>query len=183
MLLYLHGFRSVGLCYKGKQVVTFAPDVLTPNLSYVPTLAIALAESLIAEYSKTHKICLIGSSLGGYYATFLAQKYHLKAVLVNPVIDAYKTLLPAIGRVNVPYQKTSFFWSLNLVESLKQYFVDSITPELYCVLLQKGDQVLDYRIAAHKFKDSKLIIQEGGSHHFDNFMSQKDTILKWAEEN
>ena len=88
MLLYLHGFRSVGLCYKGKQIITFAPDALTPNLSYVPTLAIALAESLIAEYSKTHKICLIGSSLGGYYATFLAQKYHLKAVLVNPVIDA-----------------------------------------------------------------------------------------------
>ncbi|WP_297810235.1 YqiA/YcfP family alpha/beta fold hydrolase [uncultured Helicobacter sp.] len=182
MLLYLHGFRSIGLCYKGKQIATFAPNVLTPNLPYVPTLAIKLLESLILQYSKTHKICLIGSSLGGYYATFLAQKYQFKAVLINPVIDACKTLLPAIGKVNVPYNKTSFFWSLDLVESLKQYRVDFITPELYCVLLQSGDQVLDYRVAAQKFKDSKLIIEKGGSHHFDNFISQKDTILKWAEE-
>lgn len=182
MLLYLHGFRSVGLCYKGKQIAAFAPNVLTPNLPYVPTLAINLIESLILKHSQSHKICLVGSSLGGYYATFLAQKYNLKAVLINPVIDAYRTLLPAIGRIYVPYNQSSFFWSLDLVESLKQYFVDSITSELYCVLLQSGDQVLDYRIAAQKFKDSKLIIEEGGSHHFDNFASQKDTILKWAEE-
>lgn len=182
MLLYLHGFRSVGLCYKGKLIASFAPNALTPNLPYVPDLAISLAESLILEHSKENKICLVGSSLGGYYATFLAQKYHLKAVLVNPVIDAYKTLLPAIGRIDVTYNNTSFFWSLDLVESLKKYFVDSITPELYCVLLQSGDQVLDYRIAAQKFKDSKLIIEEGGSHHFDNFIAQKDTILQWEKE-
>ncbi|WP_245596253.1 YqiA/YcfP family alpha/beta fold hydrolase [Helicobacter rodentium] len=180
VLLYLHGFRSVGLCYKGKQIASFAPDSLTPSLSYVPDLAIACAEGLIKKYG-AQNLCLIGSSLGGYYATYLAEKYAIKAVLVNPVINAYKTLLPAIGQVNVSYNNTSFFWSLNLVESLKKYFVDSITPELYCVLLQSGDQVLDYRIAAQKFKDSKLIIEEGGSHHFDNFISQKNTILEWAE--
>ena len=74
VLLYLHGFRSVGLCYKGKQIASFAPNSLTPNLPYVPDLAISYAESLIQKYG-AQNLCLIGSSLGGYYATFLAEKY------------------------------------------------------------------------------------------------------------
>ena len=91
MLLYLHGFRSVGLCYKGSLIASFAPNALTPNLPYVPDLAIELIENFIKKYQKTQKICLVGSSLGGYYATFLAEKYQLKAVLINPVINAYQT--------------------------------------------------------------------------------------------
>lgn len=179
MLLYLHGFRSVGLCYKGSLIADFAPDALTPDLPYVPDLAIELTESLIQKHQKTQKICLVGSSLGGYYATFLAEKYRLKAVLINPVVDAYKTLLPAIGKVSVSYNGENFLWTLDLVESLKKYFVSAIDSSLYCVLLQKGDRVLDYRVAAQKFKDSKLVIEEGGSHHFDNFISQKNLLLEW----
>lgn len=179
-LLYLHGFRSVGLCYKGRQISSFAPNAILPNLSYIPQLAIAYAQSLIAEYG-AENLCLVGSSLGGYYATYLADKYAIKAVLINPVVDAYATLLPAIGRVIVPYTRESFFWDFSLVESLKQYVVKNIQSELYCVLLQTGDKVLDYRIAKERFRDCKCIIQEGGSHQFENFLSQKDLILKWAD--
>ncbi|MBX7490867.1 YqiA/YcfP family alpha/beta fold hydrolase [Helicobacter turcicus] len=178
-LLYLHGFRSVGLCHKGQQIVSFAPSSLTPNLSYVPCLAIAYAESLIQKHG-VQNLCLVGSSLGGYYATYLAHKYGIKAVLVNPVVDAYATLLPAIGRVLVSYTGESFFWDLSLVESLKRYYVECIRSELYCVLLQKGDKVLDYRIAKGRFRDCKCIVEEGGSHHFENFLNQKETILMWA---
>ncbi|TLD84108.1 hypothetical protein LS70_004490 [Helicobacter sp. MIT 11-5569] len=181
MLLYLHGFRSVGLCHKGKQIASFAPNSLTPNLPYIPELAIAYAESLIVQYG-AQNLCLIGSSLGGYYATYLADKYSIKAVLVNPVVDAYTTLLPAIGRILVPYTGESFFWDLSLVESLKQYYVERIQSELYCVLLQKGDKVLDYTIAKERFKECKCVIEEGGSHHFENFSHQKDTILSWAKQ-
>lgn len=85
-LLYLHGFRSVGLCYKGRELASFAPNSLTPNLSYVPSLAIAYVESIIQKYG-TQNLCLVGSSLGGYYATYLADKYAIKAVLVNPVVN------------------------------------------------------------------------------------------------
>ncbi|WP_104721337.1 YqiA/YcfP family alpha/beta fold hydrolase [Helicobacter mesocricetorum] len=180
MLLYLHGFRSVGLCYKGTIIRNFSSCSLTPNLPYVPTLAIEFIQSLIEKYQKQHKICLIGSSLGGYYATFLAEKYHLKAILVNPVVDGYKTLLPAVGRIHIPYSNETFLWTLDLALSLKQYFVENITPSLYYVMLQKGDKVLNYRNAAQKFKDSKILLQEGGSHRFENFQDQKDSILQWA---
>ncbi len=179
-LLYLHGFRSVGMCDKGREIVSFAPDALTPNLPYVPNLAIALAESLIAQY-KAENLCLIGSSLGGYYATFLAHKYKIKSLLINPVINAYETLLPAIGKVFVPYSGESFFWSLDLVESLRQYFVESLDYSLYCVLLQEGDAILDYRVAKRRFCDSKLVISAGGSHRFENLSAQKDVILEWAQ--
>lgn len=178
-LLYIHGFRSVGLCIKGRKIASFAPNALTPDLPYVPKLAIALLESIILEKG-VDNLCLIGSSLGGFYAIFLAQKYGIKTILINPVIDGYKTLLPAIGKVNVTYNGEAFFWSLDLVESLKAYNVQEISPKLYCVLLQKGDKVLDYRVAAQKFKDSKCIIQEGGSHRFENFSALKSEILQWA---
>ncbi|MCI5968991.1 YqiA/YcfP family alpha/beta fold hydrolase [Helicobacter sp.] len=179
ILLYLHGFRSVGLCYKGKQIASFAPNSLTPNLPYVPSLAIAYVESIIQKIG-AQNLCLIGSSLGGYYATYLADKYAIKAVLINPVVDAYVTLLPAIGRILVPYSGESFFWDLSLVESLKQYYVKNIKNGLYCVLLQKGDKVLDYRIAQLHFKDCKCVVEEGGSHRFENFLNQKERILAWA---
>lgn len=178
-LLYIHGFRSVGLCYKGKEIASFASNSLTPNLPYVPDLAIAYLESIIQKYG-AQNLCLVGSSLGGYYATYLAHKYAMKAVLINPVVNAYAALLPAVGRVMVPYSGESFFWDLSLVESLKKYSVESIQNRLYCVLLQKGDKVLDYKIAEQYFRGCKCIIEEGGSHRFENFLSQKNVILEWA---
>ena len=180
VLLYLHGFRSVGLCYKGKQIASFAPNSLTPNLPYVPHLSISYAESLIQKYG-AQNLCLIGSSLGGYYATYLAEKYAMKAVLINPVVNAYETLLYAVGKIPVPYNGEMFFWDLSLVESLKKYYVAVIKPQLYCVLLQTGDKVLDYTVAKEKFKECKCVIEEGGSHRFENFANQKDTILSWAK--
>lgn len=182
MLLYLHGFRSIGLCYKGTIIRDFSPHSLTPNLPYVPDLAIEFIQSLIEKYQKQYKICLIGSSLGGYYATFLAEKYHLKAILVNPVIDGYKTLLPAVGRIHISYNNQTFLWTMDLALSLKQYYVETITPSLYYVMLQKEDKVLNYKNAVEKFRDSKMLLQEGGSHRFENFQDQKDSILQWADE-
>ncbi|MDE5592151.1 MAG: hypothetical protein K2I63_04250 [Helicobacter sp.] len=182
MLLYLHGFRSVGLCYKGAIIRTFNVCSLTPNLPYVPSLAIEFIELLIKKYQKKHDICLIGSSLGGYYATFLAEKYRLRTVLVNPVVNAYQTLLPAIGRVYIPYSNQTFLWTMDLALSLKQYFSDQITPSLYCVMLQKGDRVLRYQEAQEKFSGSKMVIQEGGSHRFEDFHLQKDLILQWMNQ-
>lgn len=179
-LLYLHGFRSVGLCYKGREILSFAPNSLTPNLPYVPSLAIAFVESLIQQYG-ANNLCLVGSSLGGYYATYLADKYGINAVLVNPVIDAYKTLLPAVGRVFVSDSGGSFLWDLSLVESLREYYVDSLSYSLYCVLLQTGDKVLDYRVAQKRFLGCKCVVEDGGSHRFENFLNHKETILAWAK--
>lgn len=177
MFLYLHGFRSIGMCYKGKIISSSFPNSILPNLPYVPKLAINLAENIIQNNNIT---CIIGSSLGGYYATFLSEKYKIKSVLINPVINAYKTLLPAIGTIPIPYNKQYFFWSLELVESLKNYETNKINSNLYLLLLQKADNILDYKEAQEKFKDSKLIIEEGGSHRFENFKSKIEIIKNFA---
>lgn len=181
MLLYIHGFRSVGLCYKGSLIKEFSEDSLTPNLPYAPKLAIKLLEEIILKnLEQSCKISLIGSSLGGYYAIYLAHKFNLKAVLVNPAVYAYRNLSLAIGKVNVPYSGETFLWTQDLVEDLKELEVKNIDYKLFMVLLQKGDEVLDYREAALKLKDSKLLIYEGGSHRFDNFEMQKENILQWC---
>ncbi|MDY3112911.1 MAG: YqiA/YcfP family alpha/beta fold hydrolase, partial [Helicobacter sp.] len=156
------------------------PDSITPDLSYVPKIAMESLENIILKRGAKN-LCLIGSSLGGFYATFLAEKYKIKTILVNPVVDAYKTLLPAIGKIYITYSGQSFFWGLDLVNSLKEFYVEEINPELYLLLLQKGDKVLDYRIAENKFKGTKCIVQESGSHRFENFASLKDEILEWAK--
>ncbi|MDA3966948.1 MULTISPECIES: YqiA/YcfP family alpha/beta fold hydrolase [Helicobacter] len=177
MFLYLHGFRSIGMCYKGRIIFSSLPNSILPDLPYVPKLAINLAENII----KNNNIkCIIGSSLGGYYATFLAEKYKIKSVLINPVINAYKTLLPAIGTIPISYNKQHFFWSLDLVESLKDYKTNNINYELYLLLLQKGDNILDYKEAQERFKDSKTIIEDGGSHRFENFQSKIEIIRSFA---
>lgn len=177
MILYLHGFRSIGLCYKGKIISKHIPNSILPNLPYVPDFAINKAEDII----KNNNIkCIVGSSLGGYYSTYLSDKYNIKSVLINPVIDAYKTLYLAIGTIPIQYTKEKFFWSLDLVESLIKYKVHDIKHELYLVMLQKGDEILDYKEAKDKFCNSKLIIEDGGSHRFDNFETKIEMILKFA---
>lgn len=179
MFLYIHGFRSVGLCHKGSILKSFAPTSLLPDLPYSPKLAIEFLQKLILE-NKDKKLCLIGSSLGGFYATYLAEKFQCKAVLINPLVYAYEMLYPAIGKIDVVKKNESFLWSLDLVNELNAFKVKKINSSLYFVLLQKGDSVLDYKIAKDFYKDSKMCIEEGGSHYFDDFLSKKDMILDFA---
>ena len=180
MFLYIHGFRSVGSCHKGSILKGFAPDTLLPNLPYVPRLAINFLEELILE-NKAKNLCLVGSSLGGFYAMYLAEKYQLKAILINPAIDAVNALYLAIGKMDNAKLCESFLWTLDLVEDLRNFQIKTLTKDLYFVLLQKGDKILDYSITRDFFKDSKILIEEGGSHQFEAFETKKELLLDFMQ--
>jgi len=173
MILYIHGFGSSG--FGGKASLFreyFEDEVITPSLSYVPKLAIDTLEQIIEVFlNKDENIGLVGSSLGGFYAIYLANKYNLKAVLINPAVYPYKTL-DKIGMAMNYYDGTSFEVTKDHIDYLKAIEVNQIeSQENFLTLLQTEDEVLDYTEAADKLSDSELIIEEGGNHSFENIES------------
>lgn len=149
---------------------------IAPSLSYVPELAISTLEELINSYND---VTLIGSSLGGYYSIYLAEKYKLKAVLINPAVQSAKTLKRAVDLTGYApnfYDGSSFGWNASHLEMLQKYAVDEVTSDDYLLLLQTGDDVLDYREATAKIPQAITIIEEGGTHPFEEIERHFETI-------
>ena len=169
MILYIHGFGSSAEGTKSKQFreyfKTLGESFIAPLLSYIPALAIGTLEDIIEASSEDVKI--IGSSLGGFYSMYLAQKYNLKAVLINPSIYPEITLKRAIGHGMSYYDNSTYEWNLLHVESLKKYKTDKLNQKNIMLLLQKGDDLLDYKEAKQFLPDSMMFIEEGGSHNFE----------------
>ncbi len=181
MILNIHGFSSNGLSSKSKTIrENFGLDVISPTFSNIPDLAFDTAEQIIKIFlNEGKKIGLIGSSMGGYMSIYLAHKYELKAVLINPSIYPYR-FDRFTGLVKSFYDSSQFECTKTHLEELKKYDVKNITkPDNFLLLLQKGDELLDYKEAEEKFKDSKLIIEENGSHRFENFESKIPHIKKF----
>lgn len=183
MIIYIHGFGSSG--FGGKASILrqrYKEEIILPSLSYVPTLAIDTLEQLIKLLiKKEEKVFLLGSSLGGFYSIYLANKYNLKAVLINPAIYPYKTLEKVGMATN--YYDLSTFESTNLhLDTLKEFEVKTIKNQKnFLLLLQTGDEVLDYKQALEKLPNAKAIVQEGGNHSFENFeelLEEIDSFFK-----
>jgi hypothetical protein len=177
MILYVHGFGSSAQGYKAKlfekHYKKLGISFFAPNLSYIPNLAIETLSWLCENFQD---VKLIGSSLGGYYSLYLAKKYNLKAVVINPAVYAYERLEEAVDK-NVPsfYDESSFLWTRNHLESLKKYDTKEV-DESILFLLQTGDKLLDYKDSLKKYKKPNVLIEEGGSHAFENIESKLELI-------
>ena len=133
--------------------------------------------------TSTGTVYLMGSSLGGFWATWLVEKYDLKAVLLNPAV---KLTLFDQGYINTPLKNYHTDDIYKLTESDIDEFhrvnIESISrTENYFVMLQTGDDVLDYRLAENKYAGCKLLIEEGGDHSFSNFESKIELALSFLE--
>jgi predicted esterase YcpF (UPF0227 family) len=172
MILYIHGFASSGLGTKARQVRDyFAPGVLAPSLPYIPELAVDTLSQLIESLQSCGTPPgLVGSSLGGTYALWLSEKYGLPAVLINPSVRPWETLAAHTGTGTSYYDGARFEWTPAHVESLKKYRVPSLSrPERILLMLQTGDEVLDYGIALETLPGAETIVEEGGDHTFAGF--------------
>ena len=125
-------------------------------------------------------VCLIGSSLGGFYATYLAEKHDLRAVLINPAIDPHIGLRAYLGpqknlHTGEPYELTE----AHLKEWAKLY-VPSISPHRYLLLVETGDEVLDYRKAVARDAGAEQVVVTGGDHSLQSFPQHLPRILEFA---
>jgi predicted esterase YcpF (UPF0227 family) len=178
MILYIHGFASSGLGAKARQVREyFGNRVLAPSLLYIPDLAVdTLAQIVGHAQRRGEAVGLMGSSLGGYYALYLAERYRLPAVLINPSVRPWETLAAHTGHGTNYYDGARFEWTPGHVESLKRYRTEPADQQRYLLMLQSGDEVLDYRVALAFLPHAETIIEEGGDHSFTGFESKLPAI-------
>ena len=182
MIIYIHGFGSHGYGSKAKIFREYFDSIkenfIAPSLSYVPELAIQTLEELIKSYHDD--VYLVGSSLGGFYATYLSKMPEVKkVVLTNPATKPMETLKRAFGDAPNFYDGSSYDWKPEHLEMLEQYKTDSLEFKKFFVLLQKGDELLDYRDAKEKYKGTEVIIEEGGSHSFENIERYLEDIRRF----
>jgi predicted esterase YcpF (UPF0227 family) len=184
MILFIHGFGSSGHSFKANLVRDYfkKEGVLSPSLSYVPKLAMdTLKEIIKLSLEKNERVYLIGSSLGGFYATYLSDLYGLKAVLINPAVNAPTSLKKAIPQGINYYDESYFEWREEYLEQLKQYSIVPKDQKNLLLMLQKGDEVLDFEEALDKLPEANLILEEGGAHHFDEFDKHLGTIAEFFD--
>ena len=183
MILYIHGFASSGLGSKAQAFRSYfqakSIDFLAPSLSPLPELAIQTLSEYIEVCRNKGPIYLIGSSLGGFYAMHLAERYDLKAVLINPAIKPYALLMNQVGQVQNFYDGAGFEWQVQHAESLKRFTVKAPNPERYLLMLQKGDEVLDYRQALNALPNVDTILEERGDHSFQRIERYFERIQRF----
>lgn len=174
-ILYLHGFHSSPNSQKAvmfKQVVEqhFVDiTVLVPQIKVLPDDAIVQINAIMGSY-KDDIIGIVGSSLGGYFATYLHNKFNKPIVVINPAVKPFELLNDYLGEQIQPI--TGEVYSLGesdmmRFKSLYQPHFDK--PEWVWLLQQEKDEVLDYRQALERYQGCKVTFELGGSHGFDQF--------------
>ncbi|MEW5887742.1 MAG: YqiA/YcfP family alpha/beta fold hydrolase [Pseudomonadota bacterium] len=185
MILYLHGFRSSHASVKARQLHAHMQALglghlfRCPQLPPSPRAAVALAEESIVA-SRT-PVTVVGSSLGGYYATWLAEAHGLKAVLVNPAVVAHLSLRDYVGPTTNLYTGESFEFKPDYIDELRALEVPRLSvPENFFLLVETGDELLDYRQAVAKYAGARQVVIEGGDHSFRHWGEYLDAILAFA---
>ncbi|MCA1978260.1 MAG: esterase [Thiobacillus sp.] len=183
MLVYLHGFNSSPASGKARQLgehlaaLGRLADYYCPALPNSPREAIAKVEAHLAR-AGANDVTLVGSSLGGFYATYLAEKHGWKAVLVNPAVHAHKLLKSALGTQTNWHTGEKWVLTEAHIAELAALDIARITrPERYLLLVQTGDEVLDYRDAVAYYAGCRQIVEEGGDHGFAHFERHFPTLL------
>jgi predicted esterase YcpF (UPF0227 family) len=191
-LIYLHGFRSSPASVKASLLVravaalpaAIRPRLHVPALPHRPAAAIAAVAVWVGREvgaGAPSTLTFVGSSLGGYYATHLAERFGARAVLINPTVRPYDDLKPHAGvqtnlHTGEPFEVTAAHFA-----ELAALKVARITrPERYFLLVETGDEVLDYREAVAFYGGAFQYVGGGGDHAFGAFADQLPAILRFA---
>jgi len=183
MLIYIHGFNSSPASSKANllksrlEALGRGVEFAAPALPHSPAQAAALLDALVARHPGA---ALVGSSLGGYYATWLAEKHGLKAVLLNPAVRAYELLAPLVGRQKNFHTGEEHDFTTQHVAELRALEVERVTPARYLLIVAKGDEVLDYRRAVERYRGCRQFVIEGSDHGLSDFADYLETVLDFC---
>ncbi|MCR5866885.1 YqiA/YcfP family alpha/beta fold hydrolase [Aquincola sp. J276] len=175
-LLYLHGFRSSPQSFKarhmGAWIQAHRPGVQwwCPQLPPSPRAAMQLLTEGIAGWPADH-MAVVGSSLGGFYATAVAERTGCPAVLLNPAVNPARDLEKYIGEQTAFHDPGQhFFFRPEFIDELRALTVPAITrPERYAAVICQGDEVLDWREMSGRYAGANVRLLEGGDHAISNF--------------
>ena len=183
MLIYIHGFNSSPASSKAQllkarlEAKGRGTEYAAPALPHSPAQAAVLLDSLAQRHPAA---ALVGSSLGGYYATVLAEKYDLKAVLLNPAVRPYDLLKDHLGTQQNFHTGERYEFTRQHVEELRALEVAAVTPARYLLITATADEVLDYRAAVERYRGCRQIVIEGSDHGLSDFERHVDAVLEFC---
>jgi len=188
-LLYIHGFLSSPQSQKAQQTKSwlneFRPQIAyyCPSLSSYPVETARALVELVQGLDAQH-LCVIGSSMGGFWATWLVEAgLAHKAVLVNPAVNPHELVLDRIG---VPlqsyYSEQTYCLKHEDAEELRRHDCATLAhPEKYWLMVQSGDETLDYQQAVHRYRHCRQLIERGGSHSYEGYLQKLPSIMEFFE--
>ena len=184
-LLYLHGFRSSPKSTKAQVVAawvrTHRPDLTwwCPQLPPSPKAAMEAVFAGIADWPQA-RMAAIGSSLGGFYATVVAERIGCPAVLLNPAVDPARDLRHHIGETTAWHSDERFFFRAEYVDELRDLTLPVLThPERYFAVIAKGDEVLSWREMSERYRGSPIKLLEGGDHALSDFDAHLPDVVRF----
>lgn len=185
VLLSLHGFHSSPASLKARQLAEYIAQhhsditFICPQLPCLPDQMWQIIESIFNKHAGD-TIGVVGSSLGGYLATKIAEVYKCKVVLVNPAVTPYLLVKSYAGKQTHPYLNQDYDIDHDYMTHLKMLDVENISiPKNNWVLLQQGDEVLDYQQAMVKYQGCKITSEIGGDHSFIGFERYIPDIIEF----
>lgn len=191
MIIYLHGFRSSPASFKTRllaeelSALGRGDEYLCPHLPASPKAAIALVQQLVQQSTANldpKNLTLIGSSLGGYYATWLAEQIGCRAVLLNPAVKPPRDLEKYVGVSTEFHSDRPFEFKQEYIAELRALEVTQITrPERYFLIAATGDEVLNWQEMLAHYPGARNRIINGGDHGISDFERYRDEVLAFCD--
>ena len=196
MILYLHGFRSSPQSFKARLMAEAMvkrgqadeQHWQCPQLPASPKAALALSMNLarqqLASAKSPRDLTIVGSSLGGHYATWLAEQLNCKAVLLNPAVEAPRDLATQVGSHHMYHSDAPFEFLPEYVDELVATHVPAIThPERYFLIAATGDEVLNWQEMRDRYKGCRQRIVQGSDHGLSDFAQWLPEVLDFSDSN
>ena len=183
LIIYAHGFNSSSSSYKARLIQRLIReqgshiDFWCPNLPHWPKEAVAVLRNKIKTAS-IDEVVLVGSSLGGFYATYLSEQLGCRSIVINPAITPHIGLKNYVGLQKNLYTNEEYEFTNQHLEQLEIMHTPRLeNPKRLLLMHTTGDELLDWRVALQFYKDSKRLIVSGSDHGFSNFEDYVDIVL------
>lgn len=188
MYLYIHGFNSAPASVKARQLQARLAlagrggEFACPALSHWPHEAMTQLEAVVTAAPPTSRPVLVGSSLGGFYATWLAERHDCRAVLVNPAITPHVGLQSYLGPQRNLYTGEAYTLTPAHLDQMRAYAVEQPTRmERYLVMVTTGDELLDWRVTMAHYPGAQSVVVQGSDHGFADFEQHLDAVLTFGD--
>ncbi len=187
MIIYIHGFNSSPASHKANRLrerlaaIRREHEFACPALSHWPREALARLNDDVAR-AQPDQVTLVGSSLGGFYATWLTEHLGCRSVLVNPAITPHEGLRAYLGQQKNLYTGEEYVFTEDHLAQLEAIYVPRPgRMDRYLLMHTTGDELLDWRIAVERFQGCRQVVVDGSDHGFSEFSDYIDCVLEFAE--